>query len=357
MRKNAIEGGIKMNEIVARQMLSISELEKELQEQKGMLWVLGEIIKVANNMGSFKDLMRITTDMLMGVTGVNACYLWVYHDDCIKGFLRSTEFNNDFLELDESTIKKEVRILRNTYVYTKEEIKHPLIDGAGIPQSRLIVPLMDFIDNSIVGGLVLEHEQVEFFTSNKTVFFETLATFIASNTRNSRLFERVSEESETDPLTGVYNRRHLNRMIDQLISEYETLTIGIFDSDNFKTVNNLLGHVKGDEVLQCISSYARALVEQHEGKVIRYGGDEFVLLIPKSLEEALQVFEIFLKNVPELSVIKQTHIPVTVTMGVCSYPHIKVDKSEMVYLADKALLRGKEEGKNCIKIVDDEDFE
>lgn len=346
-----------MNEVAARQMLRIGELEKELQEQKGMLWVLGEIMKVANNIGSFKDLMSVMTDMLMGVTGVNACYLWVYHDDCIKVFLRSTEFNNKFLELDESTINKEIRILRNTYVYTKEEIKYPLIDEASIPQSRLIVPLMDFMDGSIVGGLVLEHEQVDFFTSNNTVFFETLATFIASNTRNSRLFEQVSEESERDPLTGVYNRRHLNRMIDQLINQYNTLTIGIFDSDNFKAVNDVLGHIKGDEVLQSLSQFARQLVQEHHGKVIRYGGDEFVLLVPLPLEESMKIFETFLEAVPKLDVIKDISITVTVTMGVCAYPDMMISRSEMVHLADKALLRGKDEGKNCIKIVSQEDFE
>ena len=346
-----------MNEVAARQMIRIGELEKELQEQKGMLWVLGEIMKVANNIGSFKDLMSVMTDMLMGVTGVNACYLWVYHDDCIKVYLRSTEFNNEFLELDESTMNKEIRILRNTYVYTKEEIKYPLIDEASIPQSRLIVPLIDFMDGSIVGGLVLEHEQVDFFTSNNTVFFETLATFIASNTRNSRLFERVSEESETDPLTGVYNRRHLNNMIDQLINQYNTLTIGIFDSDNFKAVNDILGHIKGDEVLQSLSQFAKQLVEKHHGKVIRYGGDEFVLLVPLPLEESMEIFETFLNNVPTLPIIKDIDIPVTVTIGVCAYPEIMVSSSEMVHLADKALLRGKDAGKNCIRIVNKEDLE
>lgn len=345
-----------MNEVAARQMVTIGNLEKELQAQKGMLWVLGEIIKVANNIGSFKALMNAMTDMLMGVTGVNACYLWAYHGDRIKVYYRSTEFNNEFLELDESTISKEIKIRRNTYIYTEEEIEYPIIEGASIPQSRLVVPLMNFVDESVIGGLVLEHGQANFFTANNRVFFETLATFIASNTMNSRLYEQVSQESKKDPLTGVYNRRQLNRMIEQLIKNHELLTIGIFDSDNFKAVNDLLGHRKGDEVLQAISHAATEAISRYNGKVIRYGGDEFVLLLPLALEEGMKVFRAFQQSVPELVTIKDINIPVTITMGVSAYPDTKVDKKDLVHLADKALLRGKDLGKNCIMLVGEEDF-
>lgn len=345
-----------MNEVAARQMILIGDLEKELQEQKGMLWVLGEIIKVANNIESFKDLMNAMTDMLMGVTGVNGCYLWAYHGNLIKVYFRSTEFNNEFLELDESTISNTIKGLKNTYIYTQEEIEHPIIEGASIPQSRLVVPLMNFADESVIGGLVLEHGQGNFFTSNNIVFFETLATFIASNTRNSKLYEQVSQESKKDPLTGVYNRRQLNRMTEQLIKQYGCLTIGIFDSDNFKAVNDMLGHRKGDEVLQSISHAAKEAMSKYHGKVIRYGGDEFVLLLPVPLEEGVEIFKLFQASVPALETIKDIEIPITITMGVSSYPDSRIDKKDLVHLADKALLRGKDWGKNCMMLVGEEDF-
>lgn len=345
-----------MDEIAARQMITIGELERELQEQKGMIWVLGEIIKVANNIGSFKDLMQVMTDMLLGVTGVNACYLWIHHDDAIKVYLRSTEFNNEFLELDESTIPQSVKKLRSTYVCKKEEIDFPIIEGANMPRSRLMVPFMDFGDNSVIGGLVLEHGQSNFFTSTNTIFFETLATFIAANAKNSRLFERVAEESETDPLTKVYNRRHLDKMIDGLIKEHNHLTIGIFDSDNFKLVNNFLGHIKGDEVLQSLAIAAKEVLKAYNGKVIRYGGDEFVLLVPRPLKEAISILRRFQESVPHLPVIREISIAISITMGISSYPDMTMDKSSLVQAADRALLRGKDAGKNCIEVATAEDF-
>lgn len=345
-----------MDEIAARQIITIGELERELQEQKGMIWVLGEIIKVANDIGSFKDLMEVMTDMLMGVTGVNACYLWIDHNDGTKVYLRSTEFNNKFLELDESTIQESVKKLKNTYLCKKEEITFPIIEGASIPKSRLMVPLTEFVDGSVIGGLVLEHEQSHFFTSTNTIFFETLATFITANAKNSKLFESVSEESEKDPLTRVYNRRHLNKMIDTLIKEHSHLTIGIFDSDNFKAVNDLLGHIKGDEVLQSLAIAVKEVLEGYNGKVIRYGGDEFVLLLPRPLEEAVNIFRRFQESVPYLPIIREISIAVTITMGISSYPDMTLDKGLLINAADKALLRGKDAGKNCIELAVQEDF-
>ena len=345
-----------MNELAARQMLEIGKLERELQEQKGMLWVLGEIIKVANNIGSFKDLMQVMTDMLMGVTGVNACCLWIGHDEVTKVYLRSTEFNNDFLELGESSIHSSMKELKETYLYKLEEIYFPIIEGANIPKSRLFVPLCDFNKNIVIGGLVLEHEQEYFFTATNTVFFETLATFIASNAKNSKLFERVSEESETDPLTGVYNRRHLNKMIDGCINQYNHLTVGVFDTDNFKFVNDFLGHIKGDEVLQALAVAAQNFIKTYDGKIVRYGGDEFVLLIPRPLKQAMDILQRFQQIVAQLPIIKAMSIPVTITVGVCAYPDMTLDKSSLVKVADTALLRGKDEGKNCIKIASKEDF-
>lgn len=345
-----------MNEIAARQMIAIGEMERELQEQKGMIWVLGEIIKVANNIGSFKDLMQVMTDMLLGVTGVNACYLWIHHDDAIKVYLRSTEFNNEFLELDERTIQQSIKKVNSTYVCKKEEIYFPIIEGASIPKSRLMVPFKDFVDGSVIGGLVLEHGQNNFFTSTNTIFFETLATFIAANAKNSRIFERVAEESETDPLTRVYNRRHLNKMIDTLIKEHDYLTIGIFDSDNFKVVNNFLGHIKGDEVLQALAIAAKEVLQAYNGKVVRYGGDEFVLLVPRPLKEAVDILRKFQESVPHLPVIREISIAVSITMGISSYPDMTMDRSLLVQAADSALLRGKDTGKNCIEIAIEEDF-
>lgn len=346
-----------MNELAARQFIIIEELESELQQQKGMLWVLGEIMKVANNIDSFKELMKLITDMLMGVTGVNTCYLWAYDEKEVRVYLRSTAFNNEFLELDQETIQESIKDVAQTILFGADQIQYPLIKGCELPESRLIVPLMNFNDNSVIGGLVLEQQQKGFFTTNNTIFFETLATFIASNAKNSRLYEQVAEVSETDPLTGVYNRRHLSKMLEAYIQESAILSVAVIDTDNFKAVNDFLGHIKGDEVLQAIAKGAKQYLKKHKGTVVRYGGDEFVLLIPKGIKESLKIFTEFQQLVPSLPVISEISIPVTITMGVCSYPDMTLDLAKIVQAADNALLRGKDAGKNRVIVASYEDCE
>ncbi|MGL4736731.1 MAG: sensor domain-containing diguanylate cyclase [Cellulosilyticaceae bacterium] len=347
-----------MNEVGAIQYLMIEQLEMQLQQQRGMIWVLGEIMKVANNIGSLKALMKVITDMLMGVTGVNTCYLWAYDGDAegIKVYLRSTRDQNEFMELDKEKIPSEIRTIGGTYMFPKEEIKAPLIEGNPIPSSRLAVPLIDFNDNSRLGVLVLEHDEPEFFNQNTIIFFETLAIFIASNTRNSRLFESVTQQSEIDPLTRTYNRRILTKVTHELMDEPKNMSVAVIDTDNFKKVNDTFGHIKGDEVLQTIAHTAKTYLKEKGGKVVRYGGDEFVLILPTSLEESMTIFEAFQKQVPQLDIVKTLGLPVSITMGVCAYPELTKEPHRLVVAADNALIRGKSQGKNRIIVAEEEDF-
>ena len=64
-------------DLIENQEESVEYLQIELQQQRGMLWLLGEIMKAAMNITSFKQLMSVLTDMLMGVMGVTTCYLWL----------------------------------------------------------------------------------------------------------------------------------------------------------------------------------------------------------------------------------------------------------------------------------------
>lgn len=346
-----------MDEIAAKQFVIIENLENELQQQKGMLWVLGEIMKVANNISSFKDLMRNITDMLMGVTGVTTCYLWAYNNENLKVYFRSTELQNKFRQLGEKSIPSVLKALNGTHVFSKEEITSPLIQEIDIPGSRLAVPLMNFSENTLLGVLVLEHQEIDFFTPNKIIFFETLGIFIASNTKNSRLFQTVTEESETDPLTGTFNRRYLRKVLDELIHKHDKMTVGIIDTDNFKLVNDFQGHIKGDEVLKAIADAAQNFLRDEGGKIVRYGGDEFVLLVPKSIRDVLPMFLKFQEIIPSLPSIAKLNIPITITMGVCSYPEMTLNPSILVQVADNALIRGKQEGKNRVIIATKEDLE
>lgn len=347
--------GIKVNED------DIEFLKVELQQQRGMLWLLGEIMKASINMTSFKQLMIELTDMLMGVMGVTTCYLWIKIDSTniqdYTVFFRSIELMNEFKEIKESIIPKALQNLNETHLFSEDEIADSLMECIKAPCSRLAVPLKNFEDNSNFGVLVLEHEEKDFFTNNTIAFFETLTIFIASHAQNSKLFQSVTEKSLKDPLTGTYNRRHLSESLRSLKEKYKHISVAVIDTDNFKSINDGLGHIEGDAVLKAIAQLAKGIVEDCDGEVIRYGGDEFVILIPRPLAEAVHIFEEFRKSVHYLKVAYDLATQVSVTLGVCSYPEIIQNYDQVIKAADKALLRGKVQGKDRVILASDEDIE
>lgn len=349
-----------MNEGLRINEDDVAYLQVELQQQRGMLWLLGEIIKAAINITEFKQLMSVLTDMLMGVMGVTTCYLWIKIENTkiedYTVFFRSIELQNDFKELKYSALPKTLRNLKGSYVFEKSEIEDSLLGDISVPYSRLAVPLRNFKDDSIFGILVLEHEEEHFFTNNTIAFFETLSIFIASNAQNSKLLQSVAEESIRDPLTETYNRRYLNEALTNLEAKYANVTVAVVDTDNFKSINDELGHMEGDTVLKGIAQLAKGIVKDCEGEVIRYGGDEFVILIPRPLVEAVHILEEFRQSVHYLKVAYDLATDVSVTLGVCSYPEMLEDYSQIIRAADHALLRGKTRGKNRVVLASDEDI-
>lgn len=168
--------------------------------------------------------------------------------------------------------------------------------------------------------------------------------------------KRLRAESQSDALTGLFNMRYFKR---QLVDEFSrsqrygrTLTLLMIDVDHFKGYNDRNGHPAGDIVLKEI---ARILIRNVRGTDIvgRYGGEEFVILLPEtSMESALHVAEKIRKTVND------HHFPfrdnqdlekLTVSIGVASYPDIKVTSDQdLIESSDKALYLAKKTGRNRV---------
>lgn len=153
----------------------------------------------------------------------------------------------------------------------------------------------------------------------------------------------LTQEAETDPLTGLGNRRTLSRALDDL-QEQDALIL--LDLDHFKAVNDTLGHARGDETL---TAFARSLeTVARKGDVIaRYGGEEFALVLPGAgLEGAHRVASL-------LQMIWTQSTPVT-TFSAGLVLHRAGDTAPMTFArADAALYRAKELGRDRIELGDD----
>ncbi len=172
--------------------------------------------------------------------------------------------------------------------------------------------------------------------------------------------ERLKELSITDGLTGLYNHRHFQDMLKREFAlvrrNGSDLSCFMIDLDYFKDVNDTFGHTFGDFVLQRFSQLLKDAVRETD-ILARYGGEEFVLLLPHtSLEGALVLAEKFRKKAEACVYENDGHSKrVTASVGVASYgTHHPSSPSELVTFADQALYRAKAEGRNQVRIYNEE---
>jgi diguanylate cyclase (GGDEF)-like protein len=151
----------------------------------------------------------------------------------------------------------------------------------------------------------------------------------------------------TDPLTGLGNHRHFHDRLDQDLTEAEEkgvpLSVCMLDIDNFKELNDTLGHPKGDLVLSQVAGRLR-----QDGEAFRIGGDEFALLLPgRDEREAIAVADGVLRRVGLLEA--APGLGVRLSAGIVTYPQLGLDRSEIVTVADQALYLAKGEGKSRVR--------
>lgn len=152
--------------------------------------------------------------------------------------------------------------------------------------------------------------------------------------------QMFENEATLDPLTGLLNRRTLQKRIH----EFKEYSIILFDIDHFKMVNDTYGHLMGDEVLRFLSDLIRKQTRECD-ICFRYGGEEFLILLPNTtIEEAYQIAERIRKTAEETS--SPIGKAVTISIGVGNMPNTASHHNELFNLIDQALYRAKGNGRN-----------
>lgn len=167
--------------------------------------------------------------------------------------------------------------------------------------------------------------------------------------------------SNRDELTKISNYRHFNYVLQLEIDRQQRyrrpLTLLIIDIDDFKKCNDAHGHLSGDLVLVNVASLLTSQVRSCDF-VARYGGDEFTIILPEiSEKEALAVCRRIMKTISGYefqSFEKKAIGPLSVTIGIASFPNHAGMGRELIEKADQAMYSGKRAGKNCICIFGDE---
>lgn len=216
-------------------------------------------------------------------------------------------------------------------------------------KSEFSIPLK--IRDKIIGVLDIESLRRDDFPKSVRNLLVALGAQIAIAIERSRLFEETRRLSTEDSLTGAINRRVLEEKLTEQIEkaklDNEEFAILFLDLDKFKEFNDKYGHQMGDEGLV---SFALIIKENLQSDDIlgRYGGDEFICLLPKTdIQRAIKVASQMLKGVRENELLKG----LTLSIGIGVFPYDGKDLVELVRYADSACYLAKEKGGNRVEFA------
>lgn len=253
-------------------------------------------------------------------------------------------------------------------------------------KSILTAPLKNFFDTQKIGVVQLinkkeNNELIPFTMNDKEIISLTshLITLSISTAQNNIAeLQRVNEsvdrkvalrtqnmekiqkqlinDANTDPLTGLNNRRHFNNLIRDmfelsLANQYNGSLL-ILDIDNFKNVNDTYGHPVGDEVLVNLANLLKTSVRKSD-ICVRFGGEEFVILLPYTKIENAQALAnkiITTVNEQRIKLDNNTNLTYTVSIGLSCVNLVDKEATDILHRADKALYLAKRNGKNRVEI-------
>jgi diguanylate cyclase (GGDEF)-like protein/PAS domain S-box-containing protein len=182
---------------------------------------------------------------------------------------------------------------------------------------------------------------------------EVIARDITVQENNQKM---LKEFSYLDTLTKLPNRRSLMDQLDEIIndSQQKNASFGLMfiDLDGFKQINDTHGHEKGDLLLKEVSDYFKLCIRDVD-VVARFGGDEFIILLPGAMQlDCIHVAERIITH-PNLSVIMSGYSPqVTLSIGIALYPNNGEDATTLIKHADAAMYQAKKLGKNNYQLFE-----
>lgn len=213
--------------------------------------------------------------------------------------------------------------------------------------------------------LVNKHERENVLFEARELLLERSLNSIKQSEDDRRNIKNISERveeieksSRIDHLTKVYNRQHIDKLLGEEFEESNInrwpLSLAFIDIDDFKLINDTYGHMVGDDLLKLISEFFQKNLRETD-ILARYGGDEFLLMLPGSTADiSSSVLDRLLKKYLEEVALqhKEIEIKASVSIGIATH----MDKYEFDNLnqfmaaADEALYKAKHKGKNCIRV-------
>jgi diguanylate cyclase (GGDEF)-like protein/PAS domain S-box-containing protein len=232
----------------------------------------------------------------------------------------------------------------------------PCAHAAGITNSYLCVPIL--AQGETLGILHLQAtDEAPQIDSSEISFKTTFAAQVGLSIVNIKLRDALRTQSVRDALTGLYNRRYLEEVLDREVRRAaratQALGVVMIDLDHFKSFNDTYGHDAGDAVLREIAMSLTKGVRA-EDFVCRFGGEEFVVILPTAdLASSRALAERLRAKVKELTILYQGQSMgmLTISAGVAAFPQHGTSPKELMVSADAALYEAKRGGRDQVVVA------
>ncbi|MFH1096451.1 MAG: sensor domain-containing diguanylate cyclase [Candidatus Desantisbacteria bacterium] len=335
---------------------------KEIEEKSKALYELYHLsLKIGSSLG-LEEQLNIIIDVTSGFLKADMTTISLVDEKRVelKTCVSKGEFSGGILARDKIKIEGSLfeGIIKTGNSLIIDDLHKAGKYSSGQEMSSLIaVPLK--IENNTIGVFSCAYAQVRNFNEDDLNFLELISSRAALAINNAKLHEEIRKLAITDGLTGLYNYRYFQENLRNEIERCKRLNYGglsllFIDIDHFKQFNDLYGHQKGDLVLERIGMSLNIHTRKTD-VVARYGGEEFVVIAPGTPKEnSLLLGERIRSAISEklFSQEEKTHLgitfPVTVSIGVATFPMDASNQEELIKCSDNALYNAKNAGRDRV---------
>ena len=248
---------------------------------------------------------------------------------------------------------KDLSVLRSIDVFSSLDV----MDYTWLEDARMYSCAKKgiYVGNELKYVCVLFSDTSDYFKDNCT-YYDNLLNELQVVINNTFIYQLYYDLSKKDGLTGTFNRRNLNEVIEIYknsgLPVGTKLAVAMFDIDNFKKINDTYGHLFGDEVIKQVAHTIRDISNELQGQTYRYGGEEFVAMFKdenfKDVVTKIIKIHNAIKNTPVEA--DGISLNVDVSIGLSAYPDTNTDFMQLVELSDKAMYYSKTHGKGRITV-------
>lgn len=350
------------NQQLSIQRFKLEQANQQITKKNEESQLLNSINKDLAAIKDVDKLIRKICDNIKKYMKTDFCYIGIisYSDSDKNVFYKYYDFsekskitsaNTAFFESNlfvSKNVDDSLTMITNNYANFKMEC----LKGSEIRSAIMYSTQIDDTHKALyIIGKTLENSFVD-----DTIYINNLFSQVTLSINNALLYSKMLNMAVKDALTSIYNRQYFNSIYHKYFnneySAYDKISVVLFDIDKFKSVNDIYGHIVGDEVIRYCGKISSKYTTENDGFAVRYGGEEFVMVFPgKGLEEVSSICEKMHEEIKtSIITFEDKVLNINVSMGIASYPQTCDTTLELIDAADKAMYNSKRNGRGKISI-------